>query len=174
MYPWAASGIGLFALTFGLTEANAYGWSSGRILSAFAVAGLTAFVALELRQRVPALDLSLFRNRGFSGASATIFFIGFGLLGTMFYVSLYMQSVLGYSPVETGAIPHVVCEAVKDDRLVEDLIEGCPDPTQFHPARMPHRSVVGTHSSRQLSRFPRAKGVHEVDNAVSDARCGPW
>ena len=58
------SGLGLFALTFGLIEANSYGWSSGRIVGAFVVAAvaLTAFVVLELRQRLPMLDLSLFRS----------------------------------------------------------------------------------------------------------------
>jgi EmrB/QacA subfamily drug resistance transporter len=101
----AASGIGLFALSYGFIEANAYGWGSGRILSAFAAAvvGLTAFIALELRRRVPVLELSLFRSRTFSGANTAMFFIGLGILGTMFYVSLYLQNVLGYSPVKSGA-----------------------------------------------------------------------
>ena len=49
------------------------------------------------------LDLSLFRNRTFSGANTAMFFIGLAMLGTFFYVSLYMQNVLGYSPVEAGA-----------------------------------------------------------------------
>jgi EmrB/QacA subfamily drug resistance transporter len=101
----AASGVGLFALTYGFIEANAYGWSSGRIIGAFlvAAAALSAFVGLELRQRVPMLDLSLFRDRTFSGANTAMFFVGLAMLGTFFYVSLYMQNVLGYSPVETGA-----------------------------------------------------------------------
>jgi EmrB/QacA subfamily drug resistance transporter len=101
----AASGIGLFALTYGFIEANAYGWSSGRIVGAFLVgaAALSAFVGLELRQRVPMLDLSLFKDRTFSGANTAMFFVGLAMLGTFFYVSLYMQNVLGYSPVETGA-----------------------------------------------------------------------
>src|SRR2546423_9470126 len=58
------SGIGLFALTYALIEANTYGWTSARILGLFAVAiaGLVAFVVLELRQRIPMLDLNLFKN----------------------------------------------------------------------------------------------------------------
>ncbi len=57
------SGIGLFALTYGLIEANTYGWTSTRILALFAVAviALVVFVVLELRQRIPMLDLSLSR-----------------------------------------------------------------------------------------------------------------
>src|SRR5690348_12436282 len=60
------SALGLFALSYALIEANTYGWTSGRILGAFALAAvsLVAFVLLELRQRLPMLDLSLFRNRG--------------------------------------------------------------------------------------------------------------
>src|SRR6188474_42747 len=55
------SGLGLFALTYGLIEANTYGWSSARIVGAFVAAAvlLASFVVLELRQRVPMLDLTL-------------------------------------------------------------------------------------------------------------------
>src|SRR5438093_8186771 len=65
------SGVGLFALTYGLIETNDYGWTSARILALFglAVAALVAFVLLELRQRLPMLDLSLFRNRTYAGAN---------------------------------------------------------------------------------------------------------
>jgi EmrB/QacA subfamily drug resistance transporter len=99
------SAIGLFALTFAFIEANSYGWTSWQILGAFAVAAvsLVAFVVLELRQRLPMLDLSLFRNRTFSGANVAMLFVGLAMFGTFFYVSLYMQNVLGYTPVQTGA-----------------------------------------------------------------------
>jgi predicted MFS family arabinose efflux permease len=101
----ATSGLGLFALTYGFIEANSYGWASGRIIGAFAVAAvsLAVFVALELRQRAPMLDLSLFRNRTFSGANTAMLFVGLAMFGTFFYVSLYMRNVLTYSPVQTGA-----------------------------------------------------------------------
>src|SRR5438128_1247409 len=74
-------------------------------LGAFAVAAaaLIAFVLLERHQRIPMLDLSLFRNRTFGGANASMLFVGLAMFGTFFYVSLYMQQVLGYSPVQTGA-----------------------------------------------------------------------
>jgi MFS family permease len=64
---------------------------------------LAVFVVLELRQRLPMLDLSLFRNRTFTGANTAMLFVGLAMFGTFFYVSLYMQNVLRYSPVETGA-----------------------------------------------------------------------
>ena len=100
-----SSGIGLFALTFAFIEANSYGWTSWQILGAFAVAAvsLVAFVVLELRQRLPMLELSLFRNRTFSGSNVAMLFVGLAMFGTFFYVSLYMQNVLGYSPVQAGA-----------------------------------------------------------------------
>src|SRR4249919_1081826 len=58
------SAVGLFALTYGLIEANTYGWSSTRIVGSFVVAGLSlaAFVLLERRQRDPMLPLELFRS----------------------------------------------------------------------------------------------------------------
>jgi EmrB/QacA subfamily drug resistance transporter len=101
----ATSGLGLFALTYAFIEANSYGWASGRIIGAFAVAAvsLALFVVLELRQRTPMLELSLFRNRTFSGANTAMLFVGLAMFGTFFYVSLYMQNVLGYSPVKAGA-----------------------------------------------------------------------
>jgi EmrB/QacA subfamily drug resistance transporter len=101
----AASGLGLFALTYAFIEANSYGWTSGRILGAFVVAAvaLVVFVLLERHQRLPMLDLSLFRNRTFSGANTAMLFVGLAMFGTFFYVSLYMQNVLRYSPVQAGA-----------------------------------------------------------------------
>jgi EmrB/QacA subfamily drug resistance transporter len=101
----ATSALGLFALTYAFIEANSYGWSSARIIGAFivAAASLVAFVLLERHQRAPMLDLSLFRNRTFGGANAAMLFVGLAMFGTFFYVSLYLQNVLKYSPVETGA-----------------------------------------------------------------------
>src|SRR5437763_5295563 len=100
-----SSALGLFALSYALIEANNYGWTSGRILAAFAVAvvSLAAFVLLELRQRLPMLELGLFRNRGFAGANSVMLLVGLALFGVFFYVSLYVQQVLGYSPVQAGA-----------------------------------------------------------------------
>jgi EmrB/QacA subfamily drug resistance transporter len=99
------SGIGLFALTYGLIEANTYGWTSPRILASFAVAalGLASFYAIERRGRVPMLDLTLFRNGTFAGANLVILLVALAMFGVFFFVSLYMQNILGYSPVQAGA-----------------------------------------------------------------------
>ena len=110
------SGIGLFALTYALIEANTHGWGSTRILGAFAIAAvsLAAFVVLELRQRRPMLDLTLFRNATFSGANVAMLLVALAMFGVFFYVSLYVQQILGYSPVEAGAsfLPATILIAV--------------------------------------------------------------
>ena len=101
-----ASAVGLFALTFALIEANAYGWSDPVILGLFAAAALALalFVRLEARQRTPMLDLSLFRNTTFAGANVVALLVTLAMFGVFFFMSLYMQNVLGYSAVKTGAV----------------------------------------------------------------------
>jgi len=101
----ATSAIALFALTYGLIESNQHGWTSPLILGSFAVAAvaLAAFILLELHQRLPMLDLSLFRNRTFAGANTVMLLTALAMFGVFFYVSLYMQQVLRFSPVEAGA-----------------------------------------------------------------------
>jgi EmrB/QacA subfamily drug resistance transporter len=100
-----SSGAGLFALTYGLIEANSYGWTSGRILGSFvlAAAALALFVVLEHRQRVPMLDLSLFRNSTFAGANTVMLLVALAMFGMFFFNSLYLQRVLHFSAIETGA-----------------------------------------------------------------------
>lgn len=99
------SAVGLFGLTYGLIEANHYGWTSTRILICFGIAivGLGAFAFLELRQRLPMLDLRLFKNTTFLGANVTMCLVALAMFGVFFYVSLYLQNILGYSPTKAGA-----------------------------------------------------------------------
>jgi EmrB/QacA subfamily drug resistance transporter len=99
------SAIGLFALTYGLIETNDHAWTSTYVLALFGVAvvALTAFVLLELRQRLPMLDLSLFRNPTFAGANAAMLLVGLAMFGIFFYNSLFLQNILGYGAIKTGA-----------------------------------------------------------------------
>ena len=101
----ATSAVTLFALTFALLEANRYGWTSATIVGCLVVAaiGLVAFVLVELRSRRPMLDLSLFRDGTFGGANAVSLLSFFALFGVFFFVSIYLQNVLGYSALRTGA-----------------------------------------------------------------------
>ncbi len=100
-----ASGIGLFALTFALIEANSYGWTDPLIIGLFVLSAvsLAAFVLLELHQRSPMLDLSLFRSSTFAGANVVALLITLAMFGVFFFMSIYMQNVLGYSATKTGA-----------------------------------------------------------------------
>ena len=99
------SGVGLFALTYGLIETNDHAWTSTRVLTLFAIAAvaLGAFVLLELHQRLPMLDLSLFRNPTFAGANAAMLLVGLAMFGIFFYNSLFLQNILGYGAIKTGA-----------------------------------------------------------------------
>jgi EmrB/QacA subfamily drug resistance transporter len=101
-----SSGIGLFALTYALIEANTYGWTSTRILVLFAVAAvaLIAFVLLEKHQRLPMLDLSLFKSSTYTGANVAMLLVALAMFGIFFFNSLFLQNILGYTPTQTGAI----------------------------------------------------------------------
>jgi EmrB/QacA subfamily drug resistance transporter len=101
----ATSALGLFALTYGLIEANAYGWTSARIVGSFVVAvvSLAAFLTIERRRRAPMLDLTLFRSGTYAGANLAMLLVALAMFGVFFFVSLYMQNVLGYSAVQAGA-----------------------------------------------------------------------
>jgi EmrB/QacA subfamily drug resistance transporter len=100
------SGAALLALSYALIEGNKHGWTSPEILGLFAGAAvlLAAFVLLELRQRLPMLDLSLFKIGSFVGANLVAMLVSLGMFGVFFYISLYVQNVLGYSPTKAGAI----------------------------------------------------------------------
>jgi EmrB/QacA subfamily drug resistance transporter len=99
------SSLGLFALTFGLIETYHHAWTSAIVLSMLllAVVSLALFVVLELRQRIPMLDLRLFRNRTFAGANAAMLLVGLAMFGIFFFTSLFVQNILGFSAIETGA-----------------------------------------------------------------------
>src|ERR671939_1754798 len=100
-----SSGIGLFALTYALISTNHHSWTSARVLALFgiAAAALVAFVLLELRQRIPMLDLSLFREATFAGANAVMLLVGLAMFGIFFFNSLFIQNILGYTAIQNGA-----------------------------------------------------------------------
>ena len=95
---------GLTALVLALVEANSWGWGSPAVLGLFAVfaVSIAGFVAIERRSPVPMVDFAFFRSRQFVGANAVAFMVTFAMFGMFFFLALYMQNVLGYSPLETG------------------------------------------------------------------------
>src|SRR6516165_2581474 len=112
----ATSALSLFALTYALIEGNVSGWTSPRILGAFALAAAAAgiFLAIEARSAHPMVDLAMFRRREFSGGTGTMMIWAFGILGIYFFTSLYLQLTLGFSPVKAGLafVPMALCVAV--------------------------------------------------------------
>ena len=80
------------------------GWGSARIivLLAAGVVGTAAFLATEERAPSPTVALDLFRSRNFVSANTVAFVISFAMMGSFFFLAIYMQNLLGYSPIETG------------------------------------------------------------------------
>ncbi|MGZ5336568.1 MAG: MFS transporter [Solirubrobacterales bacterium] len=95
---------GLTAIVLALIEGNSWGWDSAGIIALLAggIAALTAFVAIELRVPAPMLEFGLFKTRQFIGANMIAFIITFTMMGTFFFMALYMQDILGFSPLEAG------------------------------------------------------------------------
>ncbi len=100
----ATISAGLGALVLALVQTNEYGWTSTRTLSELAIAavGLTAFALLQWRQAEPMLDLGFFKDRTFTAGNVTAFLVSFSMFATFFFITLYMQSVMHLSPLETG------------------------------------------------------------------------
>ena len=95
---------GLLALVYGIIEAPTRGWNGRIPVTAFALAAalLAAFVAWELHSSHPMVQLRLLRNPRFSAASATIAMAFFALFGALFFLTQYLQLVLGYSALQAG------------------------------------------------------------------------
>jgi EmrB/QacA subfamily drug resistance transporter len=95
---------GLTAVVWALIEAPERGWGEPLILTAFAAGAaiITAFIAWERHTDHPMLDVRVFRNLRFSAASVSITFVFFALMGVMYFLTTYLQSVLGYSALEAG------------------------------------------------------------------------
>ncbi len=94
----------LFLFIFALIRGNAEGWGSGTILACLIGAAvlMAIFIGIERRTRFPMLDLGLFRNPAFNGVSAVAFCLSGGMFALFLYLTIYMQGVLDYSPLEAG------------------------------------------------------------------------
>jgi EmrB/QacA subfamily drug resistance transporter len=95
---------GALGVVWGLVRGNAAGWGSLEVVGALA-AGLllvAAFVAWELRAREPMLPMRFFRSRAFSAGNAAIFFLFGSLFTAVFFLAQFLQTALGYGPLDAG------------------------------------------------------------------------
>ncbi len=94
----------LFLLVFALVQGNEKGWGSTEIVAFLLAAAvlLVVFVLVEHLQSRPMLDLALFRRPAFAGANIVAFSISASFFAMFLYLTLYIQDVLGYSPLQAG------------------------------------------------------------------------
>jgi EmrB/QacA subfamily drug resistance transporter len=94
----------LFLLVFALIQGNEKGWGSARILAYLIGSAVlfAVFLVAEQRQRRPMLDLTLFRRPAFAGASIVALAVSASMFSMFLYLTLYIQDVLGYSPLQAG------------------------------------------------------------------------
>lgn len=100
----ALVGTGLLGIVYGLIRGNALGWGSAQIVGSL-VAGailLAAFLVRERTARTPMIALGMFTARAFSAANAVGFLMSFGMFGSIFLITLFIQDVQGYSPFQAG------------------------------------------------------------------------
>jgi EmrB/QacA subfamily drug resistance transporter len=103
--PGAITGTGgLIALVYGITRGGEHGWGNGLTLASFATAAvlLAVFLVIQWRAADPMMPLRLFKDRNRSGSYATMLFVGSGMFAMFYFLTLYMQLILGYSAVRTG------------------------------------------------------------------------
>lgn len=104
-------GLGLVA--YGIVQTETHGWLSAAALLPLAagLAVVAAFVAVEARTRAPLMPLGLFRLRSVSSANAAMVLAGAAMFSMWYFLSLYMQNVLSYTPLQAGLsfLPHSLC-----------------------------------------------------------------
>ena len=100
----ALATAGLFAFVWGLIDTNSNDWTSADVILRLGVGAalIAAFVVREALTRDPMLPLGFFRSVRFSTANAVMLALGFVLLGSIYYLTLFMQNVQGYSAIDTG------------------------------------------------------------------------
>lgn len=96
--------VAISAGVYGIIEGPVYGWTSGRVVAAFAATAVfgAAFILVERHNEHPMLNLDYFKNRRFSGGATAISIAFFSLFGVIFLLTQYLQFVQGYSALEAG------------------------------------------------------------------------
>ena len=101
----ATLSIGLTALILALVESTSWGWGSTKVIALLAIAaiGLVAFMLVELKySAAPMVQFEFFKSRTFFGANLVAFIVSFAMLAMFFLTALYIQNILGYSPLQAG------------------------------------------------------------------------
>jgi EmrB/QacA subfamily drug resistance transporter len=100
----ALASAGLFGLVWGLVNGNGDGWMSPQIVSALLIGAIltAAFVVWELRAPAPMLPMRFFRDRAFAAANGASLFMYFGMFGSIFLLTQFLQTVQGHSPLGAG------------------------------------------------------------------------
>lgn len=100
----------MFALTLGLIQSNDKGWTSPYILSLFAVAVISfiAFVAVEKKSKEPMIPSGIMRIKPFMAGSVALFFLGIGLMGGLFLLSLFFIDIMGMSELGGGLMISII------------------------------------------------------------------
>src|SRR3954464_2738582 len=95
---------GLVVLVYAIVKAQEWGFSSNKTLRPPAVAGvlLTAFVFIERRSKAPLVRLGIFRSRTLTGANTVMTLVAAGMFSMFFFATLYVQEILGFSPLKAG------------------------------------------------------------------------
>jgi EmrB/QacA subfamily drug resistance transporter len=98
------SAVGLVGVLYAIIEGPGKGWTNTGVVATFVVgvALVTAFIRWELRSDHPMLDVRFFQNPRFSGASIAVTLIFFAMFGSLFFLTQYLQNVLGYSALQAG------------------------------------------------------------------------
>ncbi len=108
---------GLVTLVYAIVESTSWGWGSAKTIwtLVLAVALLALFALIEIRiAKAPLVPVDIFRSRSLVGANATIFLLASAMFAMWFFLSLYMQGVLDYSPLKTGFafLPQTIAIAI--------------------------------------------------------------
>ena len=146
-----ALALGLLAIVYGLVNAQNWGWGSRSTLG-LVVIGLVLlviFVAIERVVNHPLVPLSIFRVRAVSVSTIIVLLDFFALFGVLFFISLYLQSVHGFSPVGAGLrlLPLTIAFAVAGPlgaRLVNQIRPLAPH--HLRPPRLVHRHLLLRHA----------------------------
>jgi MFS family permease len=120
---------GLFGIVWGLVRGNTLGWTDPQILVALGAGAVlvASFVAWELRTSAPMLPMRFFRSRAFAASNAASLLMYFGMFGSIFLLTQYLQLVHGYSPLRAGvARPGRPCVLIARRGAYVDRIGGRP------------------------------------------------